>query len=104
MSEQHDHKLCPNTTVNKNLQIEVDRLREEVIMLRDKAVIGEERSIQMFDILADIKESVKGINDTIRVLMARPDPFKEQIYRLGLRVVELSIMGGVIYMAVQGKL
>lgn len=104
MAEQHNHDLCPNTTVVKNLTAEVERLRDENVLLRDKAIEGEQRTIRIFEILSAIEESVKGINTTITTLMTRPDPFKTELQKLGLRVVELAIMGGIMYMALQGNL
>lgn len=102
MAEQHNHELCPNTVIIKNLRNEIERLRNESAEIRDKVINNEARTTQIFDILGEIKESVKSIAEELHKLQTRPDPFKDQMYKFGLKLAEWALVGGIIYMATQG--
>lgn len=101
---QHDHKLCPNTIMIKNLTTEVERLRDENADLREKAIVGEERTAQIFEILGEIKISIKNIADAVQSIQTRPDPFKNEVYKFGLKLAEWALVGGMLYLSLQGKM
>lgn len=102
--DQHNYELCPNTVKVKNLMAEVVRLRDENAELKEKVTIGGEKTSQIFEILGEIKNSIKDIADVVVLIRTRADPFKDQVYKFGLKIAEWALIGGIIYMATQGKM
>lgn len=100
--EQHDHSKCPNTATMKDIKSELASLREENTRLREDVAVGRERTSQIFEVLGEIKQSIKDIAEAVQKFQIKPDAFKEQVYRLGLKLAEYGIIAGIIYAVMNG--
>lgn len=97
-----DWKLVKERT--DNLCKEVYELKAQVntvcIDLQDvKLARVEDRQKIMFlyDAIAEIKECMKSIKDSIDKNASEPDTFKEEIYKIGMDIFKYAMIGGTAY-------
>lgn len=101
--ERPDCNMCPNGIYIGQLQDRMEKAEQELADMKYRVTVGEEQTKKIFDLLDRIEKSIERIAVKVEKLERRPDTFKDQVYAFGLKIAEWALVGGMLYMAMQGK-
>ena len=78
---------------------------QRIMQLERRADVSDERHVNIIEKITDLSKTVKDGNqkifDEVTSIKERPDQFKEFLTNFGLKLLEIAVLGGVLYAAAQ---
>jgi uncharacterized coiled-coil DUF342 family protein len=94
-------RISQHTKSMSQLEDEVGRMKEKVNDIRLEQIQDRERIKSLYDMLNEIKNSLRDIAQKLESGNKKEDLFKETMVKFAVNILQYGVLGGFLYAAIK---